>query len=105
MFGKKKKIPANITDFLKTKRDVSELKIALDVLKEFKGCESREEWLATSFDAWIKFEQLEEFLEHLVNGKPLEEDTQLYIECGCDREKMWKAVEAGLKYSKKHDGE
>lgn len=74
--GKKEK---KITDFLKTKRNKAELKVALDVLKEFKGCESQHEWLMISFAAWIKLEQLEEFLEHLVNKKPLEKDTIRYM--------------------------
>ena len=69
-----------ITDFLKTNKDKHELKIALDVLKEFKDCESTEEWLQIFFSAWAKLEQLEEFLEHLVNDKPLEKDTLEYIQ-------------------------
>ena len=68
-----------ITDFLKTKRSKKELKIALDVLKEFKNCESEEEWMTIMFAAWIKLEQLEEFLEHIINKKPLEKDTIKYI--------------------------
>lgn len=68
-----------ITDFLQTKRNKAELKSALEVLKEFKKNESSEEWLMIPFAAWAKFEQLEEFLEHLVNGAPLAEDTLKYI--------------------------
>lgn len=68
-----------ITDFLQTKRNKAELKSALEVLKEFKENESSEEWLMIPFAAWAKFEQLEEFLEHLVNGAPLAEDTLKYI--------------------------
>lgn len=66
-----------ITDFLKTKTSKDKLKIALQVLIEFKSCESRDEWLFTPFIAWSKLEQLEEFLEHLVNGKELEKDFKL----------------------------
>jgi len=68
-----------ITDFLKTKRSKEELKIALDVLREFKDCESFEEWAGIPFHAWGKLEQLEEFLAHLVNGDPLARDTKAYI--------------------------
>lgn len=68
-----------ITDFLKTKRKKSELKSALAVLREFKECESQEEWLMISFAAWAKLEQLEEFLANLVEGKALEPDTIRYM--------------------------
>ena len=68
-----------ITDFLKTKRPVEELKIALSVIKEFKNHESAEEWAAISFAAWAKIEQLEEFLKNLCNGEALESDTIAYI--------------------------
>ena len=68
-----------ITDFLKTKRSKDELRVALDVLREFKACESMEEWAAIMFAAWAKLEQLEEFLDHLVNGASLQEDTKRYM--------------------------
>lgn len=45
-----------ITDFLKTPRSNDELATALAVLREFKACESQEEWLAISFGAWVKLE-------------------------------------------------
>lgn len=64
-----------IIDFLKTQRSPDQLAVALEVIKEFKGCESKSEWLMVSFSAWAKLEQLEEFLRHLVHGEPLEEDT------------------------------
>jgi len=67
-----------ITDFLKTPRAKEELATALDVLREFKKCESQEEWLAIPFAAWAKLEQMEEFLDHLVNGAELKEDTKRY---------------------------
>ena len=76
MVKKREKV---ITDFLKTTRKKEDLQIALEVLKEFKGCESLDEWAFTYFHNWIKFEQFEEFLEHLVNGKELQEDTKEYI--------------------------
>lgn len=68
-----------ITDFLKTKRTKEELRAALDALTEFKGCESQEERLKIPFAAWVKLEQLEEFLKHLVDGEPLEDDTVEYM--------------------------
>jgi len=64
-----------VIDFLQTKRSKEELKIALDVLREFKGHESPREWLLIGFKAWQKIEQLEEFLAHLVEGSELREDT------------------------------
>jgi hypothetical protein len=71
-----------ITDFLRTDIQKPELKIALKVIKEFKSCESQHEWLAIPFSAWAKLEQLEEYLEHLVNGKELSEDTIRYMNEG-----------------------
>lgn len=71
-----------ITNFLKTTRTKEELKTALEVLREFKGCESQEEWLIAPFVAWRKLEQLEEFLAHLTDGEPLAEDTQAYLKRG-----------------------
>ena len=68
-----------ITDFLKTTRSKDELKNALEVLREFKGCESQEEWLMIPFAAWGKLEQLEEFLAHLVEETPLADDTVEYM--------------------------
>lgn len=68
-----------ITDFLKTKRSKEELKVALKVLREFKKCESKEEWFMIPFSAWSKLEQLEEYLDHLVNKKKLREDTIKYM--------------------------
>jgi len=68
-----------ITDFLKQPHDPADLAAALKVLRAFKANESTEEWLAIRFMAWAKLEQLEEFLAHLVEGKPLEEDTVAYM--------------------------
>lgn len=70
----------SITDFLKTTRTPEELKVALEVLREFKQKETEGEWLRIPFIAWVKLEQLEEFLEHLVEGKELKEDTKQEIE-------------------------
>jgi len=69
-----------ITDFLKTTRSKEELRHALEVLRDFKQCESKEEWALIPFAAWAKLEQLEEFLAHLVDGAPLAKDTVAYIE-------------------------
>ena len=71
-----------ITDFLKTSRTKRELKASLAILRDFKACESREECLEIPFMAWAKLEQLEEFLEHLVEGKALQADTIQYRETG-----------------------
>lgn len=71
-----------ITDFLKTLRSRAELETALAVLREFKANESEEEWLGIWFSAWVKLEQLQEFLEHLVEGKPLADDTLEYMKQG-----------------------
>jgi hypothetical protein len=64
-----------LIDFLKTKRSRSDLQIALDVLREFKELESKREWFFVPFMAWSKFEQLEEYLDHLVTSAPLQADT------------------------------
>ena len=69
-----------ITDFLETERSQEELRIALMVLREFKACESEQEWIGTPFFVWAKLEQFEEFLAHLVEGTPLREDTIRYRE-------------------------
>lgn len=68
-----------ITDFLKTRRTMADLKVALEVLREFKTCESREENIAIMYAAWAKLDQLEEFLAHLVEGAPLKPDTVAYV--------------------------
>lgn len=68
-----------ITNFLKTTRSKEDLKIALEILREFKKCESEEEWIGIPFIAWSKLEQMEEFLSHLVEGNELKEDTKEYI--------------------------
>lgn len=68
-----------ITDFLKTNRSKADLEIALTVLREFKENESAEEYFGIWFMAWAKFEQLQEFLEHLVEGKKLQQDTIEYM--------------------------
>lgn len=64
-----------ITDFLDTDTSKDDLAIALRVLREFKECESGEEWLMTPFVTWAKLEQMEKFLAHMVEGAALPEDT------------------------------
>lgn len=68
-----------ITDFLNTQTPKEKLAAALEVLREFKGHESQEEWLMIPFAAWDKLEQMEEFLAHLVDGEELKDDTKEYI--------------------------
>ena len=65
----------SIINFLETKTDKQKLKSALEVISEFKRNESVEEWRLCPFSAWIKLEQLEEYLEFLCNGASLKEDT------------------------------
>lgn len=67
-------------DFLKTATPKDKLAAALDVLREFKRCESDEEYAHRPFIAWAVFEVLEEYLDHLVDGKPLKPDTIAYIQ-------------------------
>lgn len=62
-------------DFLKTKTSKDDLAKALAVIREFKDHESTEEWLARPFACWTMLEMLEEYLDHLVAGKPLKDDT------------------------------
>lgn len=68
-----------ITDFIALDLSDDELAHTLKVLRAFKGCESREEWLGIPFMSWAKLEQFKEFLEHRVEGKPLAADTLAYI--------------------------
>jgi len=68
-----------ITNFLEISTPKEDLTIALKVLREFKACESLEEWYLIPFSAWAKLEQLEEFLAHLVENEPLKEDTIKYM--------------------------
>lgn len=62
-----------ITDFLKTKTSKRDLKTTLKVLREYKSCESEEEFFNILFSGWVKLEEFESFLEHLVEGKELED--------------------------------
>lgn len=64
-----------IIDFLKNEWSKDELAIALKVARHFKKCESTNEWMDIPFVAWTKLEQLEEFLDHMVTGAPLQDDT------------------------------
>ena len=69
-----------IVDFLKTNRSPEDLRTALAVLREFKGAHSRLERFAPSFVVWVKLDQFEEFLDHLVTGASLRPDTLENIE-------------------------
>ena len=73
-----------ITDFISKDIPRENLKTALDVVHAFRECESTEEWMFIPFEAWAKLEQLEEFLEHMVNGKPLKDDTIEYMKEGAE---------------------
>jgi hypothetical protein len=52
--------------FLMTARSSGDLRIALDVLREFKALESASEYYATPFIAWGLLERFEDYLEILV---------------------------------------
>jgi len=54
-----------LDDFLKTTRSKNDLRLCLEILKEFKGHESDEEWAMHPFITWEKLEQFEEYLENL----------------------------------------
>ena len=79
-----------IVDFLKTNRSPEELRAALEVLREFKGAHSRFEGFAPSFVVWVKLDQFEELLDHLVTGAPLRPDTLESVEAV----EAWRAAEA-----------
>lgn len=65
-----------IVSFLGLDIPAADLETTLRVLRQFKGCESRKEWLDIPFVAWAKLEQLEEFLAHRVEGAELHDDTK-----------------------------
>ena len=68
-----------ITDFLALDISNADASTALAILRQFKACESTQEWLEIPFSAWAKLEQLEEFLDHMVNKAPLKDDTLRYM--------------------------
>lgn len=68
-----------ITDFITLNISKEDAATALTILRQFKACESTEEWLMIPFSAWAKLEQMEEFLDHMVNGTSLKDDTLRYI--------------------------
>ena len=61
------KLKVMLLEFLKTKRTKEELSLVLDILKEFKGHESKEEWAFCSFESWVKLEQFEDYLRLLTD--------------------------------------
>lgn len=66
------KLKIMLLEFLKTKRTKEELNLVLDILKEFKGHESQEEWAFCSFESWVKLEQFEDYLR-LLTEREIEE--------------------------------
>ena len=56
-----------LLEFLKTKRTKDELKLVLDILKEFKNNESEKEFIYCSCESWIKLEQFEDYLRLLTD--------------------------------------
>ena len=83
-----------IVDFLKTDRSPEELRAALEILREFKGAHSRLEGFAPSFVVWVKLDQFEELLDHLVTGAPLRPDTLANVEAVEAWRAAWRAAEA-----------
>lgn len=61
-----------ILDFLKTKRDKADLKIALEVIQEFIN-QRIDDNESTAETPWIKLEQLEAILKCLIIDKPIDE--------------------------------
>lgn len=58
--------------FLRTERSKDDLKLCLDVLREFRCCESRDEWAFGSFESWARLEQFENYLQ-LLTGTEVED--------------------------------
>lgn len=73
-----------ITDFLDLPIPVDDLAAALRVVRAFRACESEQEYLSIPFAAWVKLEQLQEFLEHRVEHVPLHRDTLSYLRTARD---------------------
>jgi hypothetical protein len=69
-----------VLGFLRTDIPVDELRIALKVIRSFKDCESREEWLVIPFAAWAKFEQLEDCLKLLTDTDAGDVDDQRMLD-------------------------
>jgi len=63
-----------LLEFLKTKRTKEELNLVLDILKEIKSNESKEELAFCSFESWVKLEQFEDYLRLLTNREVEEVD-------------------------------
>lgn len=57
-------------DFLKTVTSKDKLKVALEVIMEYKACEDQTEYLNNSFECWMKLEELQEHLEKLTDSTP-----------------------------------
>lgn len=66
--------------FLRTDLPSDDLVAALRVIRAFKDCESREEWMAIPIAAWGKLEQLEDILKLLTDTDASEVDDQRMLE-------------------------
>ena len=58
-----------LADFIKTSRTNKELEMALSVIKDFKKCESIEEFMNDVLVSWQKLEMLEKMLETIINER------------------------------------
>jgi hypothetical protein len=65
--------------FMRTTRPREELRVALDVIRDFKACENRDEW-AMPFHHWMRLEQLEDYLKLLVGDRPDEVSDQTALD-------------------------
>jgi hypothetical protein len=61
-----------IKAFIETDLPKEDLATALRVIREFKKCETLHDWAYTPFESWGWLEELEGYLDHLVNGTPLD---------------------------------
>lgn len=64
-----------LLNFLGTPIPVEDLKTALRVIEAFKKCESAAEWMDMPFSAWLRLEQLEDYLGMLTDPKHETDDT------------------------------
>lgn len=69
-----------LIDFLKTSTTKEDLQTTLKVLLEFKAGETDQELLRIPLQSWNCLEWLEEYLDFLVNDKPLNPATLKELE-------------------------
>lgn len=62
--------------FLGTSLPEDDLKTALRVIEAFKKCESADEWMSMPFSAWLRLEQLEDYLGMLTDPEHETDDTR-----------------------------